>query len=149
MKQFTTAGFRKCQTGRRGANNRVLFCETEEEETERLDALVDTQQGRDEAMALGARYSSRQTVAFFQRKRSKARRVIQELTPWSSGLVVTGGQFVTNAGSAYKALNSGTTGASAPTQTQGQHSDGAVTWQFVDPAFFSTLLFDTSLPTPA
>ncbi len=100
-------------------------------------------------MALSARYSDKQSAAFFQRKRSKARRVIQALTPWSQGLVVSAGQYVSNANNGYQALNSGTTGSSAPTQIQGQHSDGAVTWQFVDPTFFGTLLFDTSLPTPA
>lgn len=81
------------------------------------------------------------------RRNNFARKLANGLTPFSAGLVVTKGQYVQNVGLVYQATNSGTSGASAPTQTTGPHSDGAVTWMFIDTR--ALLLQQTPLPTPA
>mgnify|MGYP005813303817 CR=1 FL=1 len=52
------------------------------------------------------------------------------LTAWSSGQVVTVGKRVSSSNNAYQALNSGTTGAVAPTGTS-TVSDGNITWQYL------------------
>lgn len=58
-------------------------------------------------------------------------------TAWSAGLVVTSGQYVTNALKLYQSTGAGTTGATAPTHTTGTVSDGTVSWTYVD-SFFGT-----------
>lgn len=54
-------------------------------------------------------------------------------TAWSSGLVVTAGTIISNAGNAYIATNSATTGTAAPTGFGMGISDGAVTWNYYGP----------------
>ena len=58
--------------------------------------------------------------------------MVSKLTPWRAGLVVVkAGEYVQSFGQAFMSLNSGTTGATAPTGNS-KVSDGVVTWQFVD-----------------
>lgn len=53
------------------------------------------------------------------------------LAAWASGQSVTAGQVRSNAGKLYQAQTSGTTGATAPTHTNGTASDGAVDWLYL------------------
>ena len=57
-------------------------------------------------------------------------------TAWAAGQSITTGDYRTNGIRIYKASNSGTTGATAPTHTTGSVSDGAVTWEHIN--FFRT-----------
>ena len=76
--------------------------------------------------------AQRQASAWYGRRSARSRRFAQNLTPWSAGLVVTIGDYVQNFGLAYQAQNSGTTGATAPTNAGGSTaSDGVVRWQHV------------------
>lgn len=50
---------------------------------------------------------------------------------WSAGLAVGLREFRFNGNNLYEAKNAGTTGATAPTHTSGEVSDGAVTWRYV------------------
>ncbi len=88
-----------------------------------------------------------QAGMYYARKRRRARRIIQSLTPWSAGLSVTQGHYVSYLDNAYQALSSGTTGSTPPTNYSGRQSDGTITWQYVDPASLSKYLF-TGAPTP-
>ena len=92
--------------------------------------------------------AANQAAMWRNRWMNRARIVVQNLTAWRSGLAVTEGQFVQNINNAYLALNSGTTGATAPVQQQGQSSDGAITWQFVPVTFFKTYI-NAAPSTPA
>ena len=67
------------------------------------------------------------------RKRRIARQILQSLTPFSAGLSVSQGDYVSseNVTSAWQAQNSGTSGATAPTGT-GLQSDGTIQWLRVD-----------------
>ncbi len=70
-----------------------------------------------------------QASAWRIRRMNRSRRYISNLTPWSSSLAVTEGDFVQSFNLAWVALNSGTTGATAPSNESGNTvSDGAVTW---------------------
>lgn len=96
-------------------------------------------------------YSRAQQAGLYYARRNRlSRQIIQGLTPWSAGLSVTAGQYVQNAGNAYEALNTATTGSSSagPQQPSGQFSDGGVTWQFVDPQKMVRFLY-TGVPEPA
>jgi len=88
-----------------------------------------------------------QGALYRNRRRRQSRQILQSLTPWSSGLVVTAGQYVSseNGTAAFKATTSGTTGATSPTgQTT---NDGGVIWVRAD--IQSLLQFlNTSPPTP-
>jgi hypothetical protein len=80
---------------------------------------------------------SAQTQGALVRNRNRriTRQILQSLTPWSSGLVVTEGQLVSseNQTSAWTAQSSGTTGATAPTQVNGYSvNDGGVVWVLTD-----------------
>jgi hypothetical protein len=85
---------------------------------------------------------------YFARITRKIRVVIQNLTPWSAGLAVTSGDYVQNVGNCYQALNTGTTGVTAPTQLQGKSSDGTITWQFTDPQSMRQFITTNGAPTP-
>lgn len=83
------------------------------------------------------------------RNRRITRQILQSLTPWTTGLTVTAGQYVSseNGTSPWVARNSGVTGATAPTG-QGAVSDGVVTWVRAD--IQSLLQFNYSgAPSPA
>jgi hypothetical protein len=86
---------------------------------------------------------------YYARRLRRARVVQQNLTPWSSGLSVSAGQYVQNAGLAFQAQNSGTTGHDAPTQAAGVFDDGSpgISWLAIP----TTALIDfilTAPPTP-
>jgi len=49
---------------------------------------------------------------------------------WASGNTYARYDKVTNGGRLYQALNAGTSGATAPTHTTGDASDGAISWRF-------------------
>lgn len=82
-----------------------------------------------------------QAGMYYARRNRRARVIIQNLTAWSKNLSVTAGQYVQNAGSAYKALGTGTTGATPPTVSHGEQSDGTITWAYVDPQIFADFVF--------
>lgn len=73
-----------------------------------------------------------QAGMYYARRQRLARIVLQGLPQWTTGVVTAAGHYVQNIDMAYVSINSGTTGATAPVQTQGQQSDGAVIWQRVD-----------------
>jgi hypothetical protein len=83
------------------------------------------------------------------RNRRLTRLILQGLTPWSSGLTVTTGDYVSseNGTSAWRATSSGTSGTNAPTG-QGAFNDGAVSWVRVDVQSLLTYRY-TGAPTPA
>jgi hypothetical protein len=68
------------------------------------------------------------------RKRRIARQILQSLTPWSHGLIVTAGQYVSseNGTSAWLAVTSGTTGTQSPTGQNVLFNDGGVDWTRAD-----------------
>lgn len=68
------------------------------------------------------------------RKRRIARQILQSLTPWSSGLSVAAGQYVSseNVTSAWLAATTGTSGALAPTGQAVLFDDGGVSWTRAD-----------------
>lgn len=70
-----------------------------------------------------------QVAAFILRKKSRSKRLIAALTAFRPGLVVNAGDYVQSFNMAWRAQNSGTTGATAPNNTSGNTvSDGAITW---------------------
>jgi hypothetical protein len=83
------------------------------------------------------------------RNRRITRVILQSLTPWSPGLVVTAGEYVSseNGTSPWLATSSGTTGALAPTG-QGAFNDGGVEWIRVDIQSLLTFKY-SGAPTPA
>jgi hypothetical protein len=93
--------------------------------------------------------SAAQAGMYYARQRRRAAVLLNSLTPWSSGLAVTAGQYVSSEGgnTPWKATSSGTTGATAP-NGQGVVNDGGVTWQRVDIQSLLTFLY-TGIPTPA
>lgn len=93
-------------------------------------------------------FNRRQAALYYARRRRLSRLVLGNLTPWSTGLAVTKGQYVQNAGNGYQALGTGTTGATAPVQARGQQSDGTITWQYIDTAMFADMVF-VAPSTPA
>ena len=73
-----------------------------------------------------------QAAAWRIRRYNRSRIFTQNLTPWSHPLAVSEGDYVQSFGLAWIALNSGTTGATAPSNESGNTvSDGAVTWSHV------------------
>jgi hypothetical protein len=92
--------------------------------------------------------AQQQSGMYYARRRRQARLLLSQLTPWSSGLVVSQGQLVSseNGTSAYQAQNSGTTGATAPTGRS--VNDGAVEWVKFDTLALLQYL-NSALPTPA
>lgn len=85
---------------------------------------------------------AQQAGMYYARRNRLARSVVQNLTVWSAGLSVTAGQYVQHAGNAYKALGTGTTGATPPTLARGEQSDGTITWVYVDPQIFSDYVYN-------
>jgi len=73
-----------------------------------------------------------QAAAWRIRRYNRSRIFTANLTLWSSGLSVSAGDYVQSFGLAWQARNSGTTGATAPTNAQANTvSDGAITWKHV------------------
>jgi hypothetical protein len=73
-----------------------------------------------------------QASAFRIRKYNRSRRYTENLTPWSAGLPVTIGDYVSSFGLAWQAQNSGITGAVAPSNASGNTvTDGVVRWSHV------------------
>jgi hypothetical protein len=91
---------------------------------------------------------SQQGGLYYARQRRKANALLQALTPWSAGLPVTAGQYVSseNGNTPWVATGSGTTGATAPSG-QGVVNDGAVSWRRVDTLYLLRYLY-TGVPTP-
>ena len=50
---------------------------------------------------------------------------------WTTATSYSVGHQVTNGGKLYRAVTAGTSGATAPTHTSGEASDGSVTWEFI------------------
>ena len=76
--------------------------------------------------------AANQAAAWRIRKYNRSRIFTQNLTPWSSGLPVTIGDYVQSFNLAWQAQNTGTTGATAPNNANGNTvSDGAVKWSHV------------------
>jgi hypothetical protein len=53
------------------------------------------------------------------RRATRSRRFIATLTPWAAGLVLNAGDMVQSGGLAWRALNDGTAGATAPNNLTG------------------------------
>ncbi len=71
-----------------------------------------------------------QSAMYFSRRRSKSRRYVGALSPWSPGLNITAGMAVQSFGLGYVAANSGVTGAGPAQSGNGQSNDGAITWNY-------------------
>lgn len=91
-----------------------------------------------------------QSALYYARRRRIARQVLQSLTAWTSGLSVVTGQYVSseNQTSAWLAVTSGITGASAPTGQAVLFDDGGVSWTKTDVSLLSRFQF-SGAPTPA
>lgn len=57
---------------------------------------------------------------------------------WTGLTTVAVGAYCQNAGNAYISLNAGARGATAPTHTSGDVSDGSITWRYVSPVALFT-----------
>ena len=92
--------------------------------------------------------SAQQAALYYARRRRLAVTVMQTLTPWSHGLVVTAGQYVTseNGNAPFLATSSGTTGATAPAGA-GAINDGGVNWVRADIQSLLQFLY-SGAPTP-
>ena len=98
--------------------------------------------------------ASLQGALYYARRRRIANSILASLTPWTSGLNVTAGQYVSseNGNSSWKATSNGLTGAKAPTG-QGAFYDGAsgssgaVSWRRIDIMTLLTFLY-RGAPTP-
>jgi len=75
--------------------------------------------------------------------------VLKKLTPWSEGLTVSQGQYVSaeNGNAAFLATDGGTTGNTSPTGQSAKDGSSGVTWQRVDIQSLLTYLY-TGAPTP-
>ncbi len=79
-----------------------------------------------------AQSAQTQAAAWRIRRYNRSRIFTGKLTPWSSGLPVTIGDYVQSFKLAWQAQNTGTTGATAPDNANGNTvSDGAVTWTHI------------------
>ena len=90
-----------------------------------------------------------QGALYRNRRRRLSRVILGKLTPWSTGLVVTAGQYVSaeNGTAAFLATTSGTTGATAPTGRT--TNDGGVTWVRADiQSLLQFLNTSPNTPTP-
>lgn len=75
-----------------------------------------------------------QAGLYYARRNRLNRSIVAGLAAWSNGLsITTAGTYVQYGGNVYKALGTGTTGSTPPTQDSGDQSDGTVNWQYVDP----------------
>lgn len=83
-----------------------------------------------------------QSAMYFNRRRSKSRRYVDALTPWSGpGLSVQAGDAVQSYGLGYTAQNSGVTGGGPAPSGNGLSNDGNIDWLF-------TFMFLSPPPTP-
>lgn len=71
-----------------------------------------------------------QSAMYFNRRRSKSRRYVDALTPWSPGLNITAGMAVQSFDLGYVAANSGVTGPGPAPSGNGQSNDGAIVWNY-------------------
>lgn len=81
---------------------------------------------------------------YYARRQRLARLILQNLPQWANGVVTASGHYVKNLDTAYVAISSGTTGATAPVQTHGSVSDGGVIWQRVDTLSLLAYLYQTA-----
>lgn len=92
--------------------------------------------------AVGKNLTSQQQAGLYYARRNRQGRVVlQGLTQWESSLAILTGDYVQNAGSAYVADHSGTTGATAPTGYMKSY-DGGVEWTYVPPQMLNDLVFE-------
>jgi len=91
---------------------------------------------------------ARQAALYYARRRRLALTVMQTLTPWSVGLSVTEGQYVTseNGNAPFQATSTGVTGSTAPVGT-GAINDGGVNWVRADIQSLLQFLY-SGAPTP-
>jgi hypothetical protein len=75
-----------------------------------------------------------QAALYYLRRNRRGRVAVQALTPLESGVSKSSGAYVQSFGSAFVAITSGTTGATAPRGTGSTVNDGGVMWQYVFPA---------------
>ena len=90
-------------------------------------------------------YSATMQGALYRnRRRRLARLLLGKLTAWTTGLVVTAGQYVSgeNGTAAFKATTSGTTAGTGPL------TDTGVTFVRADIQSLLQFLNSTTLPTP-
>jgi hypothetical protein len=89
--------------------------------------------------------ATRQAAMWTARQNHKATAIIQALPQWQSGIDVSAvGLYCQSFGNAYVSVDTGTTGATAPSGTAGNVADGdsgSVTWQFVSPKTMLQFLF--------
>ncbi len=96
---------------------------------------------------MAAMTAQTQGVLYRMRRRRLARVVLQSLTAWAQGLIVSEGQYVSaqNGTAAYVATTSGTTGATMPVGRSA--NDGGVSWVSVDIQYLLNFLY-SGAPTP-
>jgi len=93
---------------------------------------------------------AQQAALYYARRRRLALSVLRKLTPWSAGLNVTGGHYVSSGGAAYIASHDGTTGPNAPlgqSFTDGHDGSGGVAWVRADTQSLLQFLY-RGAPTP-
>jgi hypothetical protein len=92
---------------------------------------------------------AQQAALYYARRRRRlALSVLNTLTPWSEGLEVSQGQYVSCGGSPYIASHDGTTGPNAPTgHTSTDSPSGGVTWVRADIQSLLQFLYKGA-PTP-
>jgi hypothetical protein len=91
-----------------------------------------------------------QAALYYARRRRLALSVLQTLTPWSEGLAVTEGQYVSSGGAPFIAAHDGTTGPNAPfgqSFADGLDGSGGVTWVRADMQSLLQFLYK-GVPTP-
>jgi len=75
--------------------------------------------------------------------------VLSKLTPWSEGLTISAGQYVSaeNGNAAFLATDGGTTGPNPPVGQTFKDGNSGVTWRRADIMSLLTYLY-TGAPTP-
>jgi hypothetical protein len=92
---------------------------------------------------------TQQSALYYARRRRRVQLILQSLTPWSPGLAIAAGEYVSseNGSSPWLALTTGTTGASTP-YGRGEFNDSGVIWTRADIMSLWQFAF-TGAPTPA
>jgi hypothetical protein len=93
---------------------------------------------------------AQQAALYYARRRRLALSVMRKLTPWSEGIDVTAGQYVSSGDAPFVALHDGTTGPNAPfgqTFADGNDGSGGVTWVRADIQSLLQFLYK-GVPTP-
>lgn len=93
---------------------------------------------------------AQQAALYYARRRRLALSILQKLTPWSEGLSVTEGQYVSSGGAPFIASHDGTTGPNAPfgqVFVDGYDGSGGVTWVRADTQSLLQFLY-SGAPTP-